>query len=165
VINVDWNDAKEYTAWLSKLTGKSYRLLSEAEYEYATRAGTQTVYPWGNDITLDGTAMANCRGCGGHLNLDGEKTTPVDSFAPDGFGLYDMVGNVQEWTEDCYHDSYNGAPADGSAQTDGKCDFRVQRGGSWIAEPYYLRSAYRTWGPIRMRQQNIGFRVGRTLNP
>ena len=112
MINVSWDDAKAYVAWLSKKTGKTYRLLTEAEYEYATRAGTQTAYPWGNDI---GENNANCRGCGSQW--DGKQTAPVGSFSPNGFGLYDMVGNVGQWTEDCYHDSYNGAPADGSAWT------------------------------------------------
>jgi formylglycine-generating enzyme required for sulfatase activity len=103
VINVSWDDAKAYVAWLSKKTGKSYRLLSAAEYEYATRAGTQTAYPWGNAI---GTNNANCHACGSQW--DARQTAPVGSFAANGFGLYDMVGNVREWTEDCYHDRYLG---------------------------------------------------------
>ncbi len=104
VINVSWDDAEAYIAWLSKKTGKSYRLPSGAEYEYATRAGTQTAYPWGKAI---GTNNANCHACGS--KWDAKQTAPVGSFAPNGFGLYDMVGNVREWTEDCYHDSYLGA--------------------------------------------------------
>jgi formylglycine-generating enzyme required for sulfatase activity len=95
VINVSWDDAKAYVAWLSKKTGKDYRLLTEAEYEYATRAGTQTAYPWGNDI---GKNNANCDGCGSQW--DNEQTAPVGSFAPNSFGLYDMVGNVWQWVED-----------------------------------------------------------------
>ena len=100
VINVNWEDAQQYVAWLSAVTGKTYRLLSEAEYEYATRAGTQTAYPWGNGIKLTDAAMANCNGCGDQWG--GYQTAPVGSFAPNRFGLYDMVGNVWEWTEDCW---------------------------------------------------------------
>ena len=113
VINVNWDDAQHYVAWLSQVTGKTYRLLTEAEYEYATRAGTTTTYPWGDDIKLNGQAMANCDGCGS--KWDDKQTAPVGSFAPNKFGLYDMVGNVFEWTEDCVHKNYNGAPTDGSA--------------------------------------------------
>jgi hypothetical protein len=101
---VNWDDAKSYVAWISKRTGKPYRLLTEAEYEYATRARTQTVYPWGNEI---GKSNANCNGCGSEWDL--KQTAPVGSFAPNQFGLYDMVGNVRERVEDCYHDIYNGA--------------------------------------------------------
>ena len=97
VIDVTWDDAQTYVAWLSKITGKPYRLLTEAEYEYAARAGTETAYPWGDEIG-DGT-MANCDGCGSQW--DNKQTAPVGSFAANGFGLYDMVGNVWEWTEDC----------------------------------------------------------------
>ena len=136
---MSWDDAKAYVAWLSKLTGKSYRLLSEAEYEYATRAGTQTAYPWGNAI---GENNANCNGCGSQW--DNRQTAPVGSFAPNQFGLYDMVGNVWEWTEDCYHDSYGGAPSDGAAWTSGDCSRRVLRGGAWYNTPDFLRSAHRS---------------------
>ena len=121
-IYVSWDDAQTYVKWLSRITGKDYRLLSEAEYEYAARAGTQTAYPWGDDIKLNGKAMANCDGCGN------KQTAPVGSFAANPFGLYDMVGNVWEWTEDCWNGSYQGAPADGSAWTSGDCSRRVVRG-------------------------------------
>jgi formylglycine-generating enzyme required for sulfatase activity len=124
VINVSWIDAKAYVAWLAKVTNKTYRLLSEAEYEYATRAWTTTKYPWGDDI---GKNKANCKGCGSQW--DDKQTAPVGSFAANGFGLYHMVGNVWAWTEDCYHDSYKGAPTDGSAWTIGDCSSRVIRGG------------------------------------
>jgi formylglycine-generating enzyme required for sulfatase activity len=116
VIEVSWTHAKAYVAWLSTKTGKPYRLLGEAEYEYATRAGMQTAYPWGNDI---GKNNANCRRCGSQW--DNKQPASVGSFAPNGFGLNDMVGNVWAWTEDCYHDRYDGAPLDGTAWTIGDC--------------------------------------------
>jgi formylglycine-generating enzyme required for sulfatase activity len=163
VINVDWDDAQQYVAWLSQVTGKTYRLLSEAEYEYATRAGTTTVYPWGDDIKLNGAAMANCNGCGS--KWDNQQTAPVGSFAPNKFGLYDMVGNVLEWTEDCAHSNYNGAPTDGSAWiTGGDCSNRLLRGGSWLVTPDYLRSALRFWIPSVSRSSAFGFRPARTLD-
>ena len=159
VINVSWDDASAYVAWLSKKTGKPYRLLSESEYEYAARAGTATAYPWGDAI---GTNNANCNGCGSQW--DGKETAPVGSFAANGFGLYDMVGNVWEWTEDCYHDSYHGAPTDGSAWTrGGDCSSRFLRGGSWINTPDGLRSAIRAGVATGSRINSLGFRVGRTL--
>jgi formylglycine-generating enzyme required for sulfatase activity len=160
VINVSWDDAKGYVAWLSKKTGKTYRLLTEAEYEYATRAGTQTAYPWGNAI---GKNNANCNGCGSQW--DNKQTAPVGSFAANGFGLYDMVGNVLQWTEDCYNDNYNGAPANGSAWTGSDCGRRVVRGGSWYNYPEILRSANRNGIPPSVRPDDLGFRVGRTLLP
>jgi formylglycine-generating enzyme required for sulfatase activity len=147
VINVNWADAQAYVAWLSQVTGKTYRLLSEAKYEYATRAGTTTAYPWGDDIKLNGQAMANCIGCGS--KWDDSQTAPVGSFLPNKFGLYDMVGNVGEWTEDCVHTNYNGAPTDGSAwlaDNGGDCTNRIVRSGSWSYAPLYLRSAFRTRG-------------------
>ena len=126
---VSWDDAKTYTAWLSKMTGKEYRLLTEAEYEYAARAGTTTAYYWGEEI---GNNNANCRGCG---QWGGRQTAPVGSFAANAFGLYDMLGNVFEWVEDCYHRNYNGAPMDGSAWTADCINFHVIRGGGWDAGP------------------------------
>ena len=161
VINVSWDDAKAYVAWLSKKTGKSYRLLSGSEYEYATRAGTHTAYPWGNAI---GTNNANCHACGSQW--DARQTAPVGSFAPNRFGLFDMVGNVREWTEDCYHNTYSGAPANGSAWIEGAdCYHRVVRGGSWLIDPTFLRSASRYWFAADYRLNYLGFRVARTLAP
>jgi formylglycine-generating enzyme required for sulfatase activity len=113
VINVNWDEAQAYVAWLAEVTGKPYRLLSESEYEYAERAGTTTAYPWGDKIMLNGTPMANCKACGSQW--DEKQTASVGSFAPNKFGLHDMVGNVFEWTEDCFHRNYKGAPSDGSA--------------------------------------------------
>jgi formylglycine-generating enzyme required for sulfatase activity len=168
VINVSWDDARGYVAWLSNKTGKTYRLLTEAEYEYAARAGARTAYPWGNDI---GKGNANCRGCGSES--DGKQTAPVGSFAANAFGLYDMVGNVWEWTEDCSHNNYTGAPANGytgapangSAWTSGDCSVRVVRGGSWYNSSGGLRSASRDSFTPSSRGDNTGFRVGRTLPP
>jgi formylglycine-generating enzyme required for sulfatase activity len=170
VIRINWDDAQQYVAWLAKVTGKTYRLLSEAEYEYATRAGTTTAYPWGDVIDVNGQAMANCAGCGGQYNA---KTVPVGSFAPNGFGLYDMVGNVYEWVEDCFHDNYNGAPKDGSAwtkgwlppgSTTGAVCFRVARGAYFNSVPDDLRSAHRSApGDSSYRDIRMGFRVARTL--
>jgi formylglycine-generating enzyme required for sulfatase activity len=157
-INVSWVDARAYVSWLAKKTGKPYRLLTEAEYEYAARAGTDAAYPWGNDI---GQNQANCAGCGSRWN--GKETAPVGSFAANAFGLYDMVGNVWEWTQDCYHDSYQGAPSDGSAWTSGDCMYRVLRGGSWLNSQKGIRSALRDWLVSDRRVNLFGFRVGRTL--
>ncbi len=163
VIDVNWEGAKQYTGWLSRITGKTYRLLSEAEYEYAARAGTTTAYSWGDDIKLNGQVMANCKGCGS--KWDETRTAPVGSFAANGFGLYDMLGNVWEWTEDCYHDGYNGAPTDGSAWVEGGCKFRMVRGGSWNSTPDGLRSAVRGADTTASRNVAKGFRVARTLAP
>ena len=158
VVNVSWKDANAYAAWLAKLTGRPYRLLSEAEYEYAARAGTQTAYPWGNVI---GKNKANCIGCGSQW--DGKQTAPVGSFAPNQLGLYDMVGNVWELTDDCDHDSYTGAPVDGSAWTTGDCRGRVSRGGSWGNVPSGLRTAARFSFYADEREREAGFRIARTL--
>jgi formylglycine-generating enzyme required for sulfatase activity len=159
VINLTWNDAAHYAAWLAKLTGKPYRLPSETEYEYAARAGTQTTYPWGDAI---GKNNANCNGCGSHW--DDMATAPVGSFPPNRFGLFDMVGNVYEWVLDCLHANYDGAPSDGSAWTEGDACFgHMIRGGSWADDPVDLHSASRTWSPATIRRSFIGFRVARSL--
>jgi formylglycine-generating enzyme required for sulfatase activity len=161
VINVTWDDAQNYVAWLSAVTGKRYRLLSEAEYEYAARAGTTTAYPWGGDI---GAGNANCIGCGGQWN--GRQPAPVGSFAPNQFGLYDMVGNVWEWVEDCAHNTYDGAPQNGAAWIGGaKCDSRVARGGTWNVIPAAVRSGSRLLITSDSLYFNLGFRVGRSLTP
>ncbi|MBV8105386.1 MAG: formylglycine-generating enzyme family protein [Hyphomicrobiales bacterium] len=162
-INVSWDDAQTYVKWLSWWTGRSYRLLSEAEYEYAARAGSEKKYPWGDDIELDGKPMANCDGCGSQW--DSKQTAPVGSFPANAFGLYDMVGNVWEWTEDCWHKNYNGAPADGSVWKSDDCNLRVVRGGSWYDSPVNLRSADRDGANPGGRYYNLGFRVARTLTP
>lgn len=174
VIYVSWDDAKQYVAWLSRITGKTYRLLTEAEYEYAARAQTKSIYPWGEKIEPDGMPMANCRGCGSWW--DGKQPAPVGSFIankfvgsfpPNDFGLHDMIGNIWEWVEDCYHPGYKideDAPSDGSAWTSEKCSGRVVRGGSWFStrQPASARRA-EVGAPPTLRDLDIGFRVARTL--
>jgi formylglycine-generating enzyme required for sulfatase activity len=159
-INVSWDDAKTYVGWLSRITGKTYRLLSEAEWEYAARAGSQTAYPWGNEI---GKGNANCHSCGSEW--DRKQAAPVGQFPANAFGLHDMQGNVWEWVEDCVHQSYHQAPTNGSAWTTGDCGQRSARGGSWLNDPEVLRSALRSRGDSNFRDLTSGIRVGRTLLP
>ena len=160
VVNVSWDDAQAYVRWLSQETGKRYRLLSESEWEYAARAGSHTRYAWSDDI---GRNLANCDGCGSRW--DDTSTAPVGSFSPNAFGLHDMPGNVWEWVEDCWNDSYAGAPTGGNAWTQGECGIRVARGGSWYDQPGLLRNASRRWYPTAVRYSGVGFRVARTLAP
>lgn len=162
-INVSWVDAKAYVAWLAETTGKPYRLLSEAEREYVTRAGTTTPFWWGTSIS---TNQANYNGspfAQGGKGQDRGHTVPVDSFEPNPWSLYQVHGNIYEWVEDCWIAGYGGAPADGSAQTDGDCRYRVIRGGSWDYDPEFLRSASRLGWIAETRDIWLGFRVGRTL--
>ena len=177
VVCVSWADAKAYVAWLSEKTGKAYRLLSEAEWEYVARGGTETSRYWGDsevgqcdhanggDVTLKEEygdwkwVTAPCR--------DGSiHTSEVGRYGENGYGLADMLGNVWEWVEDCWHESYGGAPEDGSAWvTGGNCDRRVLRGGSWVNEPWNLRSAIRSRDSAGFRGYGDGFRIARTLTP
>jgi formylglycine-generating enzyme required for sulfatase activity/uncharacterized caspase-like protein len=179
VVCVSWNDAKAYTSWLSKKTGKTYRLPTEAEWEYAARAGTKTSRYWGDnpsqacvysnvgDQSTYRTAFrrtfsrpAERR----HECNDGRYyTAPVGSYKANAFGLYDILGNVWEWTEDCGSPSYKGAPTDGSALLTGDCSRRVIRGGGWGSEPRTVRSASRARDPYDNRTTSIGFRLARTL--
>ena len=158
VIYVSWNDAQDYVEWLSAQTGHTYRLLSEAEWEYVARAGSSTAYSWGNDI---GSNRANCVGCGSQWDF--LQTAPVGSFAPNAFGVHDMHGNVWEWVEDCWNGSYAGAPTDGSAWRSGECERRVLRGGAWLDFPGDLSSAFRLGFTSGFRFDGLGFRVARTL--
>jgi formylglycine-generating enzyme required for sulfatase activity len=162
VINVLWRDAVEYTKWLSAQTGKRYRLPSEAEWEYAARAGKETAYWWGKRLVKE---LANCNGCGSPW--DNKQTSPVGSFKPNPFGLYDTAGNVWEWVEDCWHDNYNRAPADGSAWQEaagGSCNQRVLRGGSWGHVPENLRSSVRFRYITGLRLNTIGFRLAQDID-
>lgn len=186
VVCVSWDEAQAYTRWLSGKTGRTYRLLSEAEWEYVARAGTTTEFFWGNDeeraceygngvdLTLvkqfppkarwETPAPRNpnrgqvlpCRD--GHV-----FTAPVGSYKPNAFGLYDIEGNVAEWVADCWSPNYDGAPTGGSARTDGDCADRVNRGPAWDSNPTGLRSAYRWNDPAGLHVVDLGFRVARDL--
>ena len=171
---VSWDDASEYARWLTLKTGKHYRLLTEAEWEYGARAGTTTARFWGDAGNLScayangadlataaqvagahGWPLANC--------TDGYAyTAPVGTFRANSFALHDMLGNVEEWTQDCWNGNYRGAPTDGSAWITGDCSMRVVRGGSWGHAPVGLRAAYRVGSPIVVRVYGRGFRVART---
>jgi formylglycine-generating enzyme required for sulfatase activity len=155
VINVSWDDVQLYLRWLTNVTGRTYRLLSEAEWEYAARAGSQTAYSYGDDAKeLGNYAWFN-------ENAD-SMTHPVGGKLPNAFGLYDMHGNVWEWTEDCWNENYNGAPTDGRFWHAGNCSQRVVRGGSWSHLPPYVRAALRVGNPTARQSGNTGFRVART---
>ena len=177
VVCVSYNDARAYARWLSERTGAEYRLPSEAEWEHAARAGSLGSRFWEND-PQDACAFAN----GADLTLgqhypdwawelvdckDGFVfTAPVGSFRANAFGLADMLGNAREWVEDCWHDNYKGAPVDGSAWLEiggGDCALRVLRGGSWDDGPWVVRSAFRDWGTADVANDNVGFRLARTL--
>ena len=159
VIHVSWKDAQAYVEWLSGKTGEKYRLLSEAEWEYAARGGSRTRYSFGDDISRS-QANYDFNGSNGL-----KKTVPVGSYGANGFGLYDMHGNLWEWVQDCWNDHYGGAPADGRAWESGNCSRGVLRGGSWSNIPWYLRSASRLGIVTGIRSLNYGFRVARTLGP
>lgn len=143
VINVSWNDAQNYIQWLSRKTGKTYRLPSEQEWEIAARAGTTSDYYWGDDI---GRNHANCDGCGSEW--DNKKTAPVGSFKPNAFGLYDMMGNVWQWTDTC---------------KSGNCSRRVFCGGSWNHRPQDMRAGMCNWFETNKRMRYLGFRLAITL--
>jgi formylglycine-generating enzyme required for sulfatase activity len=163
-MNISWEDAKAFAAWLSAKTGRTYRLLSEAEWEYAARAGTVAAYPYADgisptkanyDASTDGT---------GPSDVNRQRTVPVGSFLPNAFGLYDMQGNVSEWVEDCWNDAYTtAAPTDGSAWVEGDCKGHVVRGGSWEDSAIELRSAARTGGAKDDRFYTDGVRIARSL--
>ncbi|RDE50729.1 MAG: hypothetical protein DVS81_09680 [Candidatus Accumulibacter meliphilus] len=173
-INVSWDEATAYAAWLSKKSGKPYRLLSEAEWEYAARAGTATARYWGENPdqaceyanVVDKTAQARIQLPADwtiHNCSDGfAYAAPVGSFRPNGFGLYDLIGNAWEWVADCYGD-YGSAPTDGSPWMDGECNSHVLRGGGWDDLPGYARSARRYWISPGRRDDSLGFRLARTL--
>ncbi len=161
VINVSWNDAQEYVRWLSSQTGETYRLLSEAEWEYAARAGSTGRYAWGDQEPTCSTSAANGAN---YSACSDNRTHAVGSYRANRFGLHDMHGNVWEWVEDCYADSYSGAPTNGSARTSGDCSRRVLRGGSWVVNPQLLRSANRIRNAPSNRYVVSGFRLARTVS-
>ncbi len=170
VINVSWEDAKEYVAWLTKKTGKPYRLLTEAEWEYAARgvtsaSGPHPPFSTGQTINYrQANYDANFKyGVGGQQGVYRQKTTDVGTFPKNAFGLHDMHGNVWEWVEDCYRDSYAGAPTDGSAVKSPACSLRILRGGSWNYYPRLLRAAYRYASAPGVRTEYTGFRVARAM--
>lgn len=174
VIDVSWEDARTYVTWLREKTGMSYRLPSEAEWEYAARAGTTTAWYWGasaNDVcryanAADLTAKERNPGWTVVECRDGYvEAAPVGQFSANAFGLHDMLGNVFEWVQDCWHDSYTDAPTDGSVWTTESCKARVLRGGSWLNYPWFVRSAYRDGYTAGYRDSDSGFRLARTLPP
>lgn len=159
-VNVNWDEAHRYVGWLSRVSGKPYRLLSEAEWEYSARAGTTTRYWWGNEI---GEGNANCDGC--KSQWDGKQTAPVNSFKPNPFGLYQTQGNVWQWVQDCYKGDYEDAPRDGSANPAVDCADRVLRGGAWIFAPRNLRAAQRVGVHSDFGASFFGFRLARKITP
>lgn len=166
VVGISWKDAQLYIAWLTEKTGKVYRLPSEAEWEYACRAGTRTAFNVGDTIS---TEQANYDGLyiynGGPRGSYRGGTSPQGTFAPNAWGLYDMHGNVWEWVQDIVHDNYEGAPVDGSAwEEGGDSSRRILRGGSWLYHPRYLRSALRNGFSIVLSNDIVGFRVARKLD-
>ena len=163
VVCVSWEDAQAYVRWLSWRTGEEYRLLSESEWEYVARGGTSTARHWGETETgqcryANGADIVSCDD--GHY-----RTAPVGSYAGNAYGLYDVLGNVWEWTQDCWSGSYAGAGGDGQAWESGECGRRVARGGSWNAVPTNLRSANRLGLTTGTPRSYLGFRVARTLRP
>jgi formylglycine-generating enzyme required for sulfatase activity len=174
---ISWGDAKAYVAWLSRKTGKAYRFPTEAEWEYAARAGAATRFHFGDDAKAycgygngaDQAAFAGVPGATGWSVLECNDgygyTAPVGRYAPNAFGLHDTHGNLFEWVEDCWNDSYAGAPTDGAAWVSGDCGIRVQRGGAWGYPPDYLRVAVRGRQGADYRYVNAGLRVARAIGP
>ena len=158
VINITWQETKEYLSWLSKKTTQKYRLPSEAEWEYAARGGTTTEFSWGNEV---GENKANCRDCKSKWSK--KSSAPVGSFSPNPFGLYDVHGNEWEWMEDCWSPNYLNVPIDGSPSYSGNCQFRVIRSGSWYYFSKNMRSAWRYKNDVRIHSYGIGMRVLREL--
>ncbi len=169
---VSWNDAQAYAQWLSAATGHRYRLPSASEWEYAARAGRETAQPWNRDGS-DACANANVADASAAHRYPGWTvfacddgyvyTAPVGSFKGNSFGLNDMLGNVFQWTQDCWHENYTGAPVDGSARTDGNCAERELRGGSWFSTPAYVRADYRNHFATDYRTSSVGIRLVRDI--
>ena len=159
VVCINWDETRAYLQWLSQQTGTEYRLLSESEWEYVARSGTTTARHWGADI---GRGNANCDGCG--TEYDAKRTSPAGTFRPNTFGVADMLGNVWERVEDCWHDTYLTAPADGAVWTvGGNCTQRVTRGAAWLSDAPDVRASLRNWDLAPNRKNTLGFRVARSL--
>ena len=166
VVNVSWRDAQLYLGWLTYCTGERYRLPTEAEWEYAARAGTATPFHTGGTISTDQANYGNYTySDGARGEYRGRTTVAVGSFPANGFGLHDVHGNVWEWVQDCWEGNYKGARGNGSALEREVCFSRVLRGGSWISKPGFLRSANRYRDHPWLRWYYLGFRVARTLTP
>jgi formylglycine-generating enzyme required for sulfatase activity len=165
VLNVSWQDAQQYVSWLSQETGGRYRLLTEAEWEYAARAGSHAPYPWGDDASHVYANYGHEVCCVGraHLNDQWVNTSPQGKFPPNAFGLHDMHGNAYEWVQDCYSVGYSGKPVDGGAWSDPACDRHVIRGAAYYSDPGRIRSAYRAWQKPDRRDKVIGLRVAKSL--
>ena len=164
VINLSWENAKDYVNWLSQKTGKPYRLLSEAEWEYAARAGTATPFSFGETISPSQANFDGSPDGSGPSELNRQKTMPVGSFPANPFGLHDMHGNAWEWVEDCWHDDYTAeAPTDGSPWLKDNCQGHVGRGGSWEDSQGELRASARTGGFKDERAATDGLRIARVL--
>jgi formylglycine-generating enzyme required for sulfatase activity len=168
VINVSWHDATQFVAWLSRKTGKAYRLPTEAEWEYAARGVTDAAQPhppFSTGTTINyrqANYDANFVYGDGKMGLYRQKTVETGTFPRNAFGLHDIHGNVWEWVQDCYRDSYQGAPIDGSAVAAPDCSLRILRGGSWNYYPQLLRSAYRYATAPEVRLDMVGLRVARS---
>jgi formylglycine-generating enzyme required for sulfatase activity len=158
VANLSWADAQQFVDWLSKATQKTFRLPSEAEWEYAARGGTRTKFWWGDQLQSD---VANCKGCNEHY--DPSRPLKVGSFRPNPFGLYDMGGNIDQWVADCWHKDYQGAPSDGSPWVGNDCVSHVIRSGSWKNDPSYVRPSNRDHYDADVRYPTHGFRVAHSL--
>ena len=166
VARVTWYKTRAFIERLNEKTGQQYRLLSEAEWEYVARAGANTRYSWGDrfDVTKANALQRRRIRDSGSLRRWQSTPTPVGSYAPNAFGLYDMHGNAREWVEDCWNEVYYGAPTDGSVWTSGDCNHRVLRGGSFDNPKKWLRSAQRWWLKVDYEDFTLGFRVARTLS-
>jgi formylglycine-generating enzyme required for sulfatase activity len=159
MMNLSWDDAQQYVNWLKKQTGKPYRLPTEAEWEYAARAGTTTPYPWGAQIGVD---KADCSGCG-TKGYNPQSPALAGTYQSNGWGLFDMFGGVSEWVEDCWHRDYRGAPENGAAWTAPRCGAHVLRGGSWKNPPSDITVSVRNFYDTNVRYIANGLRVAVSL--